>query len=280
MPVTKKSFSVEKSFETKETKKKKKTEKKASSSRSSSKSKSMELPIDTIIDLLNSTFGSDYRIEKTSVSSKIFLIYLEDMRCMELSIHFRRTPEIQIDYLDNCKSDDSESKKGTGTNTMQLIIEFARSMRRIDGFEETQLLVKTDASTLKFDIGDKEISLPLHTLFTLTRGQTWYNSLGFFENGYEINRELAERYINSEIPTMQPSKKISDSIRCKKGSLIKDCFKSIFDRIKFLSQKSELGKDDELEFKYYKRVLGQQEKELFKLFTLERYKLTNLYYRF
>uniref|UniRef100_A0A6C0I148 Uncharacterized protein n=1 Tax=viral metagenome TaxID=1070528 RepID=A0A6C0I148_9ZZZZ len=270
MPQTKKSH--EKSPE------KKPKKKSRSSSRSSSKSKS--LPVDIIIDLLNETFGSDYRIEKTQVSSKIFLIFLEDLRCMEFSIHFRRTPEIQIDYLDNCKSELSESRKGTGTNTMQLIIQFARNMRRIEGFEETQLLVKTDASRLKFNIEGKEKTLPLHTLFTLTRGETWYNSLGFYERGYEINRELAERYINSEIPTMQPAKRISDLLRCKKGALIKDCFRSIADRIKLLSQKSELNKDEESEIKYYKKILTYHEKELFKLFTLERYKLTDLYYRF
>lgn len=255
----------------------KKTKKRRSSS-TSSKSLSIELSSEIIIDALTSIFGSDYRIEQ--IDSMIFSIHLGDLRCIEFSIHLKKPPEIQIDYLDNCKSDESDSKKGTGTHTIHQIIEFAKTMRKMPGFKDTQLFIKTDASRLKFRVEENELTLPLHALFVLTRGQSWYNSLGFFETGYEENRELAERYINSPIPTMRPAITISEKIKCKAGTLIKDCYKSIIDRVKILSQKSELTADDEAELKYYKTILGKQEKALVKLFTIDRYKLTYLYYRF
>ena len=204
---------------------------------------------------------------------------MQKKRCVEFSTHkINGILEIHIDYLDNCKPPDLDvtSTVGSGSHTMRLLIDFASEIRKIEGYENTELVVKIDASNLNIH----KLKFPLDALFILTRGESWYNSLGFREKTYAENLTKANEYINS---TMEPLAKkfnknnnIKDNITC--DNTIKVCFASIFTRIKLLSKKQILDLVETQELKYYKELLTIQGKILTTLF--ENTKSVNLYYNF
>ena len=201
---------------------------------------------------------------------------MQKKRCVEFSIHkINEILEIHIDYLDNCKPTDT-STLGSGSHTMGLLIEFAREIRKIEGYENTELVVKIDASGLHIH----KIKFPLDALFILTRGESWYNSLGFREKTYADNLIKANAHIN--LPMEQLAKKfnkndnIKNNITC--DNTIKVCFVSIFTRIKVLSKKQTLDPVETQELKYYKELLTKEEKKLITLF--ENTKSIDLYYIF
>ena len=242
-------------------------------------SKSEKLPVDAIIALLHRIFGEKFTANKDSTSTKHFSIFIGKKRCVQFSIHMGSPPEIHIDYLDNCTPLDAVGKLGTGSHTIQLLVEFTRALRsEIVGFGDTQLIIKVDVSRLY--IHSKPFSLS--TLYILTRGESWYNSLGFYENGYEINRAAAEEYIKKPLTKISPPKRTKPYLLCSKTHNIKTCFSSIFDRLKAISKKSSVNKEEETELKYYMGLITNQTEILRELFpiTENRYKFMNLHYRF
>ena len=242
-------------------------------------SKSEKLPVDAILALLHRIFGEKFTANKDSTSTKQFSIYIGEKRCVQFSIHMGSPPEIHIDYLDNCTPLDAVGKLGTGSHTIQLLVEFTRALRsEIAGFRDTQLIIKVDASRLY--IHSKPFSLS--TLYILTRGESWYNSLGFYENGYEINRAAAEEYIKRPNPSMRPPDSAKPYLSCGESDNIQTCYTSIFNRLKAFSKKSSVNKEEETELKYYMGLITNQTKILRELFpiTENRYNFLDLHYRF
>lgn len=246
-----------------------------------SPSPSPSLSRTTIESLLKKIFGEKYRIEYEPSFPNMYSVYISEKRCVQFSIHLDKAPpEIHIDYLDNCRPmDETEAKIGTGSHTIQLLIDFTRELRKIKGFEHTELIVKIDASRLYIH-GN---AFPLNVLYVLTKGMSWYNSLGFYENNYETNYENSLTYINQSMSGIRPKKEIQKNIQCGKTDTIQKCFLSIFDRIKLLSNKDKIDSEEQAELNYYKKLLQGQEKYMRDvLFPIgeNRYKLLDLKYRF
>ncbi len=207
---------------------------------------------------------------------------LHKKRCVEFSTHtVNGILEIHIDYLDNCKPPDMDvaSALGSGSHTMRLLIDFAREVRKMRGYENTKLVVKIDASSIYIH----KLKFPLDVLFILTRGESWYNSLGFKEENYELNLGKANEYIDA---TMEPFAKKIENVSCNfksKNSVDpkktnKECFRSIFARLKVLSNVESLSPEETKELKYLQTIIKKQEKILTELF--ENSKALDLYYHF
>ena len=232
-------------------------------------------PYDFITPILINVFGEQYVSTKVETYENKFNVFLQKKRCLEFSMHkINEIYEIHIDYLDNCKPPDMDvsSTLGSGSHTMRLLIDFARELRKIEGCENTKLVVKIDASKLYIH----NTGFPLNTLFILTRGESWYNSLGFREEKYDDNLTKANQYLNSPMEKLAKKfNKIKD-ITC--NGTVKDCFVSIFTRIKLLSKKQTLDPAETTELKYYKELLTTEGKKLGTLF--ENTKWVNLYYNF
>jgi hypothetical protein len=265
--------SSNKSNDSKKSSSQKSSDSKKSSSQKSSNSTS---EYEFITPIVSRVFGEQYASTKIETYENKFNVSLQKKRCVEFSVHkINEILEIHIDYLDNCKPTDT-STLGSGSHTMGLLIDFAREIRKIEGYENTELMVKIDASGLHIH----KIKFPLDALFILTRGESWYNSLGFREKTYSDNLVKANTYNN--LPMEQLPKKfnkndnIKDNITC--DNTIKDCFVSIFTRIKVLSKKQTLDPVETQELKYYKELLTKEEKKLITLF--ENTKSIDLYYIF
>jgi hypothetical protein len=174
---------------------------------------------------------------------------------------------------------DVTSALGSGSHTMRILIDFAREIRKIEGYENTKLVVKIDASSIYIH----KMKFPLDVLFILTRGESWYNSLGFREEEYTLNFGKASEYIDS---IMEPFTKKIENTSCnfkKQNSsdpkkTNKECFKSIFTRLKELSNVEALSPEETKELKYYHTLIKKQEKLLTALFN--NTKALNLYYNF
>jgi hypothetical protein len=204
-----------------------------------------------------------------------------------LANSLRADTEIHVDQLNNCRPEDATGNTGSGTHTMQLLVEFTRTLRKMPGFENTQLIVKIDASRIEFKYADHKFNFPLNILYVLTRGESWYNSLGFYETAYEENRRDAETYIQTKMMNLKPSKEIKRKITCTQMNTVQECFTSMFARIKILSRQRILSENEIAELKYYSKKINEQEKickrELFPKHEdpeKNRYKFKNLYYRF
>ena len=149
----------------------------------------------------------------------------------------------------------------------------------LEGYENTKLVVKIDASSIYIH----KMKFPLDVLFILTRGESWYNSLGFQEEEYTLNFGKANEYIDS---IMEPFTKKIENTSCnfKKQNIAdpkktnKECFKSIFTRLKELSNVEALSPEETKELKYYHTIIKKQEKLLTTLFN--NTKALNLYYIF
>ena len=232
-----------------------------------------------IAPILSRVFGEQYASTKIETYENKFNVSLQKKRCVEFSTHkINGILEIHIDYLDNCKPPDLDvtSTVGSGSHTMRLLIDFASEIRKIEGYENTELVVKIDASNLNIH----KLKFPLDALFILTRGESWYNSLGFREKTYADNFAKANEYINLQMEKLakkfDKNENIKNNIKC--DNTIKVCFASIFTRIKVLSKKQILDPVETQELKYYKELLTIQNKNLATLF--ENTKSVNLYYNF
>jgi len=205
----------------------------------------------------NYDIGGDYTKENKK-SIKDYYIYNKQSktRCLYFSIHMNKTPHaIHVHFLKNCQSNDKKKEKsGKGSHTVQLLVGFATYLRDKPGFENTELIIDVDTSKIYFDGFDEkkssstEFSFPLSILYLLTQGETWYNSLGFYENNYEENYRKALEYINLSIPPM------------KKNETIQSHFIDIFDRIKHLTNKKKINSNEEKELSIYQIILEQQYK--------------------
>ena len=257
----------------------KKSSSQKSNKPSSNKSSDSTNEYEFITPILSRVFGEQYASTKIETYENKFNVSLQKKRCVEFSTHkINEILEIHIDYLDNCKPPDMDvtSTLGSGSHTMGLLIEFAREIRKIEGYENTELVVKIDASGLHIH----KIKFPLDALFILTRGESWYNSLGFREKTYADNLVKANTYNNLQMEQL-PKKfnkndNIKNNITC--DNTIKVCFVSIFTRIKVLSKKQTLDPVETQELKYYKELLTKEEKKLITLF--ENTKSIDLYYIF
>jgi hypothetical protein len=235
-----------------------------------------------ITPILSRVFGEKFNSTKIKSFKNKFNVLLLKKRCVEFSTHtINGILEIHIDYLDNCKPPDMDvtSALGSGSHTMRLLIGFAREIRKIEGYENTKLVVKIDASSIYIH----KMKFPLDVLFILTRGESWYNSLGFQEEEYTLNFGKANEYIDS---IMEPFTKKIENTSCnfKKQNIAdpkktnKECFKSIFTRLKELSNVEALSPEETKELKYYHTIIKKQEKLLTTLFN--NTKALNLYYIF
>ena len=253
--------------------------KKLSKSSLSGDSKKSTSEYEFIAPILSRVFGEQYASTKIETYENKFNVSLQKKQCVEFSTHkINGILEIHIDYLDNCKPPDLDvtSTVGSGSHTMRLLIDFAREIRKIEGYENTELVVGIDASNLNIH----KLKFPLDALFILTRGESWYNSLGFREKTYADNLVKANEYINSLMDPLakkfDKNDNIKNNITC--DNTIKVCFASIFTRIKVLSKKQILDPVETQELKYYKELLTIQGKKLTPLF--ENTKSVNLYYNF
>jgi hypothetical protein len=255
-----------------------KTRKKSGELKKSSDSNEHEF----ITPILSRVFGEKFTATKIKSFKNKFNVLLLKKRCVEFSTHtINGILEIHIDYLDNCKPPDMDvtSALGSGSHTMRILIDFAREIRKIEGYENTKLVVKIDASSIYIH----KMKFPLDVLFILTRGESWYNSLGFREEEYTLNFGKASEYIDS---IMEPFTKKIENTSCnfkKQNSsdpkkTNKECFKSIFTRLKELSNVEALSPEETKELKYYHTLIKKQEKLLTALFN--NTKALNLYYNF
>ena len=235
-----------------------------------------------ITPILSRVFGEKFTTAKIKTFKNKFNVLLQKKHCLEFSTHtINGILEIHVDYLDNCKPADMDvtSTLGSGSHTMRLLIDFAREIRKIEGYENTKLVVKIDASRLYIH----KMKFQLDTLFILTRGESWYNSLGFREEEYTLNFDKANEYIDS---IMEPFTKKIENVSCnfkKQNSsdpkkTNKECFKSIFTRLKELSNVETLSPEETKELKQYNTIIKKQEKVLNALFN--NTKSLNLYYAF
>lgn len=202
----------------------------------------------------------------TSIKGGTFFIYNKSEEpCLSFSVHMKKNspPEIIIDTLKNCTSLTTINNKiGTGSHTIKLLVELTRQLRKYQGFEQTELIVKIDTSRLFIH----EKVLYLSVLYILTKGKSWYNSLGFYEENYKENYKKALKYI------LQP-------IKGKKNETIQSYYTYIFTRIKKLSEIIFLNDEQTKELNKYAELLDNQSKSIKYLFK-ESDKFTDLKYRF
>lgn len=115
-----------------------------------------------------------------------------DETCVEFTIFFSskdkdedkdedKDKEIYVDFLTKCNQ--------TGTNNLKRVEELAKSL----GFNSVRL---QDESRLRIC---EYISYSLATLYILTRGVSWYNTLGYRSPSHEDNVEYNKKQISMSI---------------------------------------------------------------------------------
>jgi hypothetical protein len=126
-------------------------------------------------------FTSDsYVVKKSAMFPDIFEIYTtNDEGCLTLKINDNN---IHVYYLSKCG-------EHTGTSLLEKIDELARSMPNIN-------YIKLDDKSSIY-INDYEIKLAV--LKILTKGISWYNSLGYFSSNYENEKLHNEQLRNTPL---------------------------------------------------------------------------------
>lgn len=104
------------------------------------------------------------------------------INCIEISIE-GAAQDIIIKQILTCSPPNSTEQLGRGKDIIRRIIEFAtREM------PDARLVVEFDVSKISVH----GTSFPLGGLKLLARGETWYNSLGFYEEKYAENTAAIE----------------------------------------------------------------------------------------
>ena len=131
------------------------------------------------LDANVNAFFQDFSIMK--LDDNFYMIQCLNELCLELKLDFSTFENrIILDTLQKCGSN-------TGTTLIKKVQNFARE----NNFHK---IVLTDLSSLLFYFDRKIVNFDLKILFLLSRGITWYNSLGFHVENVEKQREMDENH--------------------------------------------------------------------------------------
>jgi hypothetical protein len=137
--------------------------------------------------------------------------------------------------------------------------------------------VEEDVSEITIVAGSRNCIFSLKMMYIMTRGETWYNSLGFYEEDYEENTRILNAFISKPIQELlieleDPSDEVIAFIEYLinderfKDKSIQEVFKYFFHFIKEMSSSSHSMNSEEIE-----NILNLN-KNLEKLFVLNRFK--------
>jgi len=181
-----------------------------------------------------------------------YRVYRNDQKCASVSIHEKDgMGEILVLAVDKCNALDVAA--GSGTYILNRLIEFSKK----EGFS---LVIEADVSKIMFG----KIEFSLTTLYILTTGHSWYNSIGFYEDDYDENKRNADEFIQGYTWTNTADfrKYVYTPMVAKRPNVVRFTIQQVFtyvmDRLK---NKADPPDVDEL--KYYKKLIKPYNDKLF-----------------
>ena len=143
------------------------------------------------------------------------------INCIEIFMDDDKN-EILIKSILTCSVETSAESIGKGRDIIRRIVQFATNE-----YPSYKLIVEYDVSRITIHGS----TFPLGGIKLLTTGQTWYNSLGFYEKGYEENTQNVKQYTEEY---QDKRKKIT----------VKQFFTEIWSKIMDLSKKKDLTEEE------------------------------------
>lgn len=125
--------------------------------------------------IMRSVFSpEEYSITSNNNNSKYIIKTLDEQKCLTLSLN---PNNIYIDILEKCGK--------PGTDSLRKVDELAKKIPNVEyiGLEDQSELIKCD------------YTIKLATIKILTKGESWYNSLGYISDNYEIERAENKKII-------------------------------------------------------------------------------------
>ena len=111
-----------------------------------------------------------------------YRVYQNDQKCASVAIHENDgMGEIMVLAIDKCTA---SGVAGSGKHILNSLIDLSKK----EGFS---LVIEADVSKITL----KKIDFSLTALYILTTGQSWYNSMGFYEDDYDENKRNADKFI-------------------------------------------------------------------------------------
>ena len=193
-----------------------------------------------------------------------------DKTCLNLLIEPKGEKTfIVVDILKKCNINDTNI--GSGSYNMRQLKLFAEKN------PQYVIQVEDDSSEITIIADSKECIFSLKMLYIMTRGETWYNSLGFHEEDYEENTRVLKTFIAEPIENLldkleDPDTKLRDFINylitdeIYQGKTIQQVFIMFFDFIKQMSLSH-----DSLDSEKIEKIILLYE-NLYNLFILNRFK--------
>ena len=169
-----------------------------------------------------------------------------DKRCLLLEIEPRGDKIfIIVNLLNKCNSNVTNIGSGSYNMTQLKLLS--------DTYPDKYVIeVEDDSSEVSVITDCKQCIFSLKMMYIMTRGETWYNSLGFHEKDYEENTRILREFIESPIEVLEQfleepidsttSESIDYLVNDKKfqDKSIKEVFTLLFD---FIKQMCNVPKD-------------------------------------
>lgn len=174
----------------------------------------------------------------------------KDVHCLEFAIEENR--ELVIKLILNCSID--LEFLGRGKDIVERIVRFSNA----EGYT-----TKIEYDVSKISVHGIEFSL--RKLKLLGTGQTWYQSLGFFERNYEENHRCIADFIDQRPKPSKPT--------------IREHYSGVMQDIQVFSKKEELTEEERTDLKKMSANIDRKFRELEKKCPATNENFYDLYYR-
>ena len=143
------------------------------------------------IQEISQFFHDPTTIISYDTKKKEYIVNMNSINCVEFTIDDAKR-QIVIKSIFRC-AQNNETTIGSGKYIVERLVALSKS-------KQYALIVEYDVSRI---VVPPEVMpntvVPLRFLFVLSKGKSWYNSLGFYEKDYEENSRVIQQYLNSEI---------------------------------------------------------------------------------
>jgi len=143
------------------------------------------------IQEISQFFNDQATIISYDTKKKEYIVNMNSINCVEFTIDDGKQ-QIVIKSIFRC-AQNNETTIGSGKYIVERLVALSKS-------KQYALIVEYDVSRI---VVPPEVmpntTVPLRMLFVLSKGKSWYNSLGFYEKDYEENSRVIQQYLNTVI---------------------------------------------------------------------------------
>lgn len=163
----------------------------------------------------------------------------KDITCIKFALDHTKK-QLVIKLILSCSID--LQYLGRGKDIVERIVAFSKNIEYIP-------IIEYDVSIISVH----DVEIPLRKLKLLSSGKTWYNSLGFYEDEYDINQQCIEKFIKKII-----SKKPRDA----EGNTISEIFTDIMRKMNNMARKESLTKEEYANLNTWKSAINRKFRDM------------------